>query len=214
MWRPTAIAAPVPASTMPMAAERRTSPASQPEALAEAPDEHATKEEPAEERRDLGRDPGLALDEGRAPEHDRELDGDDRDQEDPDQPKGGRQSGGVARPRCADEAWTGTQVEPDDHEETERRDQSEAPRQASSRGRGQHDRADEGRHHRPDVRPCHAQARQPPTGATEQRVGVAEECPGAEADQQRGTERRRQRRSEGKDGDRDSQGGDPRPTDS
>ena len=199
---------------MPIAAERRISPVvPSPSALPESADEHATEEERSEEGRRLGRDPCLSLDEGRAPEHDRELDGDDRDEKDPGQPEAGRQPAVIAGPRFADEARTGAQVESDDHEETERRDESETPRQSRSGGRGEHDRADESRHHRPDVGAGHAQARQPPARATEQRVGVAEECPRSETDQQRRAECRRERRSEGKADDRDSQGGDPRAAD-
>ena len=50
--------------------------------------------------------------------------------------------------------------------------------------------------------------------ATEQRIRVAEECPGAETDQQRRTECRPERRSEGEDDDRHCQRGDPGAADS
>ena len=82
-----------------------------------------------------------------------------------------------------------------------------------SGSRSEHDRADECGNHRPYIGAGHPQARQPPARATEQRVCVAEECPGSETYQQRRAECRRERRSQSKDDDRDRQGGDTRAAD-
>ena len=155
-----AIDAPVIASTTPAAAgPPDVASGPEPQALPEPPREHPAQEEAAERGRGRRLDAGPALDERRAPEHDRELDRDGGDQEGPRQPvAGGQPAANLDHLGRRIGARPGAEVERDDDQQSERRDEPQAPRQP--------------RWSRPSPRPAAPRTRRPsPTCSRARRAG-------------------------------------------